>query len=182
MDTRVVRRGSGIVTVAAGCLAFALCGCSGSTTQVAVPSVVNSYPVDATATLCAAGVHPRYVIAPNLSQADAGTNGYAVRSERPGQGVKVKAGSTVDLVLVTDFNGGDLSAHPRSTTVPNVDGVEVNKAVAEITRQGLLVNVATATPTGSLLVTGQAPAANTAVRGGSTVTLLVGQVGSQGCP
>jgi beta-lactam-binding protein with PASTA domain len=170
------------VFIVVGGVVLGLTGCSHSTANVTVPgSVAHADPLQATAALCAAGLHPLYVSAPALRHADVGYNGYAVKSANPAPGSSVQAGSVVDMVLVTDVNAG---AIPRSrpAVVPSVIGLDVNKAVSEITERGLLVNVNAMTPTGSLFVTRQAPTARTAVRGRSTVTLDVGQNGSQGCP
>jgi beta-lactam-binding protein with PASTA domain len=176
-----MRRRAGLV-VATGCAVVALTSCSGSTAKVTVPaSVTNAYPAHATAALCALGLHPVYVSAPALSRADAGTNGYAVKLAHPEPGGQVKAGSVVDLTLVTDVNGGDLFQRRPFAVLPNLVGVDVNKAVSEITGLGLLVDVTAATPTGSLLVAAEVPAAHTTVRGESTVRLQVGRAGSQAC-
>jgi beta-lactam-binding protein with PASTA domain len=143
----------------------------------------NAYPAEATAALCAAGLHPLYVTAPPITGADTGINGYAVTSLSPPPGSKVRAGSTVRISLAESANGGPASpVVTTSTTVPSVTGLDVNKALSVITALGLHADVTVSAPTGSLQVTGQTPAAASQAPGGSTVTLRVGQAGTAGCP
>jgi hypothetical protein len=179
-----------VAGVIAGAVAvpLALRGGGGSTqtvtpvNEVSVPnSATNAYPAQATAAICAAGLHPLYVSAPPLDHADGNINGYAVRSITPAPGSDVKAGSVVDMTLVTDVNGGGPFGPKPAAQLPNVTGLDVNTALSEITRLGLRANVTTTTPTGALLVTRQIPKAGTIAPAGSTVVLDVGQVGSDGC-
>lgn len=171
-----------VVIAIIGCSA-SLTSCSNSGTNVVVPrSAANAYPAEASAALCRVGLHPRYLRAPALVQADVNINGYAVTSLSPGAGEKVRSGSVVDVTLNPSVNGGPplLGPRPRSA-VPGVMGLDVNKALREITTLGLHANVIATTPTGTLTVTGVIPAPGTTVPGGSTVIVHVGTVGSDAC-
>jgi beta-lactam-binding protein with PASTA domain len=168
--------------VAVGCCAVMLGSCSSSHPTVKVPaSAANQYPSDATAALCAAGLRPVFVSAPAIRDAGLGVNGYAVQSVHPGFGSEVKPGSAVEVRLVESVNGLVYHGHGSSAVLPDVTGLDVNKALREIARLRLQVNLTVATPTGALQVTTQEPAAGTSVPGGSTVVLHVGKVGSTGC-
>jgi hypothetical protein len=149
--------------------------------EVSVPRFGNAYPAQASAAVCAAGLRPLYLNVPPLVHADANVNGYALRSISPAPGSDVEAGSVVDMTLVVDLNGGGPFGPKPAARLPNVTGLDINKALSVITRLGLTANVTTTTPTGALLVTGQTPRAGTTVPGGSTVTLHVGALGSDGC-
>jgi beta-lactam-binding protein with PASTA domain len=174
---------AGALIAAAGCVVVALSSCSSTTANVTIPvSASNASPAKATAALCALGLRPVYVGAPSLHQADTGVNGYWVKLTDPKPGSHVSAGSVVDLTLVPDYNLGGLDQPQRQPAVPDVTGLDINQALFNVTKLGLLANVITASPTGSLLVTRESPAPGATVRGGSTVTLQVGRAGSQGCP
>jgi beta-lactam-binding protein with PASTA domain len=145
-------------------------------------AAANAYPAQATAALCRAGLRPVYVSAAPIAGADEGVNGYAVRTISPMPGQKAPVGSTVTLTLVESVNGGGPFPGPLPTAVvPNVKGFDINKALADLTMAGVLVNVTVATPTGSLRVTGETPAPGSIVGDSATVTLKVGEPGSQGC-
>jgi beta-lactam-binding protein with PASTA domain len=175
----VMRPGVRVAMIVCSALAFTSC----SAGHVAVPrSATNAYPAQATAALCNAGLQPIYLTAPTLRHADIGLHGYAVRSISPAPGSEVKAGSVVTVRLILSANGGPgwSGTRPRSV-VPNVNGLDANKALGEITTLGLFGTLIATTPTGALTVTGETPSAGTTVRGGSTVVLHIGKVGSQGC-
>jgi beta-lactam-binding protein with PASTA domain len=172
----------GVTGVAFACCAVTLTSCSSSGSQVRVPaSAANAYPSDATAALCAAGLRPVYVSAPTLDGADANVNGYAVASVHPSFGSKVKPGSAVEVRVTESVNGGSGAGRRPSAVLPDVTGLDVNKALRELTRLGLRVRVTVATPTGALLVTSEEPAAGATIPGSSTVDLHIGQVGSKAC-
>lgn len=173
------------------CSAMAFTSCTSSPAQVAtspahvaVPrSAANTYPAEATASLCKAGLRPLYIVAPTLVRAGTNDSGYAVDSISPAPGSKVQAGSVVKVTLGRSVNAGPGWHGPRPRAViPDVKGLDANSALGEITTLGLFANVTTTTPTGALTVTSQTPAAGTTVNGGSTVTLRIGNVGSEGCP
>lgn len=171
-----------VLSVAVGGCAVTLASCSSSHPTVKVPaSVANQYPSDATAALCAAGLRPVFVSAPAIRGAGPGVNGYAVKSVHPGFGIQVKPGSAVAVRLVESVNGLVHDGHGPSAVLPNVTGLDVNKALSEITGLGLQANITVATPTGALQVTSQEPASGTTVPGGSAVELHIGKVGSKGC-
>ncbi|HEX3823017.1 MAG TPA: PASTA domain-containing protein [Mycobacteriales bacterium] len=145
-------------------------------------TAANNYPAQATAALCRAGLRPLYVSAAPITGADESVNGYAVRAISPAPGQTVPAGSTVTLTLAVSVNGGPPSADPLPTAVvPNVKGLNINTALNDLTRANVLVNVTVATPTGSLRVTSETPAPGSIVGDSATVTLKVGDPGSQGC-
>jgi beta-lactam-binding protein with PASTA domain len=152
--------------------------------DVTVPNgVAPAYPADASAALCKAGLRPLYVTAPTIHDADGNVNGYAVKSSSPPSGRHLKIGSVVDLQLSESVNGGGPWPPPKGrSVVPNVAGIDINKAVGQITGRGLKANLLPTTPTGALLVTSESPAAGSSIREGSTVTLRFGETGSQGCP
>jgi beta-lactam-binding protein with PASTA domain len=154
------------------------------TGDITVPNgVVPAYPADASAALCKAGLRPLYVTAPTIRRADGNVNGYGVKSSSPPPGHQLKGGSVVDLTLVESVNGGGPWSPPHGmSVVPNVSGIDINKAVGQITGQELKANLIPTTPTGTLLVTDESPAPGTSIPAGSIVTLQFGEVGSQGCP
>ncbi len=89
----------------------------------------------------------------------------------------------MDITLSASINGGPGWSGPRPrSVVPNVNGLDVNKALGEITTLGLFASVTATTPTGSLTVTSETPPAGTSVAGGSTIQLHAGSVGSKDCP
>jgi beta-lactam-binding protein with PASTA domain len=151
---------------------------------VAVPATVtNNYPAQASAALCAAGPRPLYVTAPPILRADSNTNGYAVKTAAPIAGNEVATGSTVRISLAVSSNGGGPWTGTRpSAVLPSVIGRDANQAISDLTLLGLHVNVRTTTPTAALTVTQQIPTAGTHVRGGSIVTIRVGQRTSRACP
>lgn len=168
--------------VAVGAVALTLASCSTSHPTVKVPaSAANQYPSEATAALCAAGLHPVYVSAPTIRGAGPSVNGYAVTSVQPDFGSEVTPGSAVKVTLVESVNGLVYHGLGPSAVLPDVVGLDVNKALRELTRHGLQADLTMVTPTGSLLVTSQEPAAGTRTPSRSTVVLRVGKVGSNGC-
>jgi PASTA domain len=158
-------------------------GRPGTPRDAKVLADINTDPLRATAALCSVGLRPLYVSVPPLDRADENVNGYAVKAVSPKPGSEVKAGSVVELKLSADINGAGPWVGPKpAAQLPNVTGLDINSALVKLTTLGLLVNVNPTTPTAALLVTSETPAAGTNVPGGSTVTLRIGAVGSQGCP
>jgi beta-lactam-binding protein with PASTA domain len=84
----------------------------------------------------------RVVIAsvPKVTDADAGVNGYAIRSQAPAAGTRVPTGSLFVLQLAISFNGGP-GGVGRLGVVPNLVGLPINRALAAATAVGLHVTV-----------------------------------------
>jgi len=185
--TRVVksRRVRWGIPIGVGIVACNLAGCTSSApTDVAtVPgSAAHAYPADLAAAVCGARLRPVFVSTPPIKQAGPGVNGYAAVSVSPSPLDTVALGSPVRVVLAVSVNaGGPWPSPPATSTLPNVVGMDVNTALGTLTADGVLVDVSTASPTGTMTVTTQVPAAGATVRAGSTVTLAVGTTDSDGC-
>ncbi len=187
-DTRIMRLRGGR-PVAAVAVGFALCGLAGCSVgtpaaRTTVPAAAASgYPADVTAALCGVGLRPAFVTAPPIWHADRSVNGYAVTSISPAPLDRVAPGSAVQVRLAVSVNaGGPWPEPPATSVVPSVIGMDVNTALATLTADGVLVDVTTVSPTGAMVVATQAPAAGETVQRGSTVTLTVGTLNSDGCP
>lgn len=181
MPTRTTASLALAVGLAVSSLVACSTGSPGASTTVPA-AAASGYPHDVASALCAAGLHPVFVAAPPIRHADRNVNGYAVASISPGPLDGVAPGSAVQVHLVVSVNaGGPWPAAPASTVLPPVIGMDVNTAIATLTADGLVVSVMTASPTGTMAVTTQAPAAGTTVPRSSTVTLTVGSPHSDGC-
>lgn len=176
------RRVSAWVAVAVS--ASGLAGCStGSAASVTVPpAVAGGYPSDVAAVLCSVGLRPLFVQVPAITAADRNVNGYAVTSVSPGPTARVAVGATVEIHVGVSHNaGGPWPQAPDRSVLPNLLGIDVNRAVATLAALGATVNVSPKTPTGALVVTGQTPRAGATVMRGSPVTVQVGAAAGSGC-
>ena len=162
---------------------LAACSAGVPSAVTTVPAAAASgYPLDVTSALCAAGLHPVFVSTPPITHADRNINGYAVASASPGPLDGVASGSAVQIHLIVSANAGGPWPEATVTSVlPRVIGMDVNTAIATLTSDGLFVDVTSASPTGTMVVATQAPAAGATVPRSSTVTLTVGGLNSDGC-
>jgi hypothetical protein len=162
---------------------LAACSAGSPADRATVPAAAASgYPLDVASALCAAGLRPVFVSTPPIKHADRNINGYAVASTSPRPLDGIAPGSAVQIHLIVSANaGGPWPAAPATAVLPQVVGVDVNTAIATLTAEGLFVDVTTASPTGTLVVAAQAPAAGATVPRSSTVTLTVGQLDSDAC-
>lgn len=162
---------------------LAACSAGSPPALTTVPAAAASgYPLDVAAALCAAGLRPVFVSTPPITHADRNINGYAVASASPGPLEGVASGSAVQIHLIVSANaGGPWPAAPVTSVLPRMIGMDVNAAIATLTSDGLFVDVTTASPTGTMVVATQAPAAGATVPRSSTVTLTVGGLNNDGC-
>lgn len=146
------------------------------------PAAASGYPLDVTSALCAAGLRPVFVSTPPIQHADRNINGYAAASASSGPLDGVAPSSAVQIHLTISANaGGPWPSSPATAVLPQVTGMDVNTAIATLTADGLFVDVTTASPTGTMVVATQAPAAGTTVTRSSTVILTVGGPNSDAC-
>lgn len=146
-------------------------------------SAASGYPADISTQLCTAGLHPVFVDAPPISHAERNVNGYAAATVSPGPTTQVTSGSTVQIRLVISVNaGGPWPEPPRESVVPNVVGLDINTGIATLTAFGLVVDVTTETPTGSMLITAHRPGAGATALRGSSAAVTAGAPNSEGCP
>ncbi|HYV15198.1 MAG TPA: Stk1 family PASTA domain-containing Ser/Thr kinase [Conexibacter sp.] len=125
-----------------------------------VPRVVGQDAQSATAALHAAGFETDLVRTSSSSPVD------QVLRQDPAGGAKAKKGATVTLTV----SGG-----PADVRVPAVAGLGQRKATARLQNAGLIVRVEHQPSDGELVghALGSSPPADTTVKPGSTVTLLV---------
>jgi beta-lactam-binding protein with PASTA domain len=103
-----------------------------------------------------------------------GRGGYAVASQAPARGERVPRGALVVLRVGVSMNGGPGGLGPAGT-VPRLTGIDVHRAIAPATSQGLRVTVQPPEhPVASLVVTGQSIDPGAEVTPGDTVVLTIG--------
>ena len=141
---------------------------------VTVPQAAPGYVAPAIAAIRADGLRVAIASVPPIRNADASTNGYAVESQTPARGARVPRGTLVVLRIAWSVNGGPGGLGPAGT-VPDLTGVDVNRAMSLATSNGLRVTVRPpGHPIASVVVTGQSIPAGTAVAPGDTVVLTIG--------
>jgi PASTA domain len=172
-------------TLATACTLALASGCAGgghtrstestaSGRDVIVPGAAPLYVYEAMPALRAAGLRVAIASIPPLRDVDAGTNGYAVRSQSPAAGTRVPRGTTVVLRLDYSLNGGP-GGVGRPAAVPALVGMDVDRAIAAATSAGLHVTVpAVRHRVASVRVSTQSLPAGSAVAPGAVVTLTVG--------
>jgi PASTA domain len=114
---------------------------SAPTSAVVVPRLKPMYVQQAERALRAAGLRVVIPSVPKVADADAGVNGYAVRSQAPAAGARVPAGTPVVLRLALSVNGGP-GGVGKLGVVPNLVGLPINRALSAATAVGLHVTVA----------------------------------------
>jgi len=113
-------------------------------TQVVVPRVKPMYVQQAERALRKARLRVVIASVPKVTDADAGVNGYAIRSQAPAAGTRVPAGTPVVLRLAISFNGGP-GGVGKLGVVPDLVGLPINRALSAATAAGLHVTVAPVT-------------------------------------
>lgn len=140
---------------------------------VTVPQVAPGYVAPAVAALHADGLRVAIESVPPIRNVDASTNGYAVAHQDPEAGARVPRGTLVVLRIGVSLNGGPGGLGPAGI-VPDLVGVDVNRAKSLATSNGLRVTVRPAGhPVASLMVTKQSIAAGASVQPGDTVVLTI---------
>lgn len=151
-----------------------LVGIVPSRAVVTVPQVAPNYVAPAVAALRADGLRVAIESVAPIRNADASTNGYAVAHQDPEAGARVPRGALVVLRVAVSVNGGPGGLGPAGT-VPDLAGIDVNRAMSLATSNGLRVTVRPpGHPVASLVVTGQSIPAGTSVEPGDTVVLTIG--------
>jgi PASTA domain len=141
---------------------------------VTVPRAAPGYVAPAVAALHADGLRTVIPSVPAIHAVDASTNGYAVVSQTPARGARVPRGTLVVLRVGVSVNGGPGGLGPAGT-VPQLSGVDVNRAIGLATSQGLRVTVGPpGHPVAALVVTGQSIDPGAAVTEGETIVLTLG--------
>jgi beta-lactam-binding protein with PASTA domain len=152
----------------------AVAGCGSESKDTAVPEVVPLYVQDAVAKLERAGLRASILSAPEITEASLGINGYAVATQDPQPGVLVSRGSAVRLTLNPSVNGGPGGVGPAGH-VPDLVGLDVNRALGLAGAQGLLVTVRPLDhEVERLVVTEQSLPPGEDVDRGSVITLALG--------
>ncbi len=139
---------------------------------VSVPDVVGQSQSAAEATLINAGLVLGTVAHRDSSTDTAGT----VLSQSPATGTSVRTGSKVDLTV---------AQAPKQSQVPEVVGQTEALAVAALEQAGFTPKAVTATTTSPEqigMVLKQDPGGGTQARKGATVTITVGEAGTQTTP
>jgi serine/threonine-protein kinase len=139
---------------------------------VKVPDVVGQSQDSAKSALQSAGFQVT-----TSSRADAAPSGNVV-SQDPAGGSEASSGSTVSLVIST----GPPKTTPTAT-VPSVKGQQASAAADALKGAGFNVSQTTknvTNPANDGTVLSQSPAGNSSANKGSTVTIVVGQLGQSG--
>jgi serine/threonine-protein kinase len=140
--------------------------------QVRVPDVTGQSEAEAKASLRAVGLEPGAVTKQESAEAEAGV----VLSQSPAAGSSVASGQSVSLVVVK-------AAH--ETTVPRVVGKKEELAEGELVGAGFKPQTTKRTVVNSEeagIVLQQTPAGGLKAKRGTTITIVVGQLGAQTTP
>jgi beta-lactam-binding protein with PASTA domain len=118
---------------------LAACGDSGRTT---VPDVTPNYAPEAIAKLHEVGLEAEIQLIPPISKADLGVNGHGVARQVPAAGTRVAHGSSVRLtVQISENLGPGGLGTPTTTGVPNLIGLDINRAILLARQAGLRATV-----------------------------------------
>jgi len=141
---------------------------------VTVPQATPGYVAPAIAALHADGLRTVIPSVPPIHAADASVNGYAVAGQTPARAARVPRGTLVVLRVTVSVNGGPGGLGPPGT-VPDLTGLDVNRAMSFATSNGLRVTVRPpGHPVAALVVSRQSIEAGTAVKSGDVVVLTIG--------
>lgn len=123
----------------------------------------------------AAGLRPVAVSLPQIFRGDLSVNGYGAVSQRPRAGSLVPVGARVLLRIGISVNGGPGGiARHRPVKVPDVIGLNIQKAIREVLEAGLTVTVPRVEHRlTSFTVRRQGLKPGHTVRAGTVITLVV---------
>ena len=107
---------------------------------VTVPQVAPNYVAPAVAALHADGLRPVIPSVPPIHDADASDQRLRRRDQDPAAGARVPRGTLVVLRIDVSVNGGPGGLGPAGT-VPDLTGIDVNRAMSLATSNGLRVTV-----------------------------------------
>jgi beta-lactam-binding protein with PASTA domain len=142
---------------------------------VSVPALHHMYLDGAVASLRRAGLRPVLRSLPGITAADLSVNGYAVLTQAPRGGTRVRAGSFVLLNVAESVNGGPGGlATSGIVLVPQLRGLMVQAAFREGLQAGLRVTVLRFPHRLALLsVRRQTPRAGATVPAGTNLVLAL---------
>lgn len=143
--------------------------------KVLVPHVVPKTLEAAIRKVRAARLRPVGMSLPQIFRGDLSVNGYAAVSQRPRAGSLVAVGAPILLRISVSVNGGPGGiARHRSVIVPDVTGLNIDKAIHVVLLAGLRVTVpAVHHRLSAFGVRRQGLKAGRTVRAGSIITLVV---------